>query len=116
MPIIDARDLDRRIAFQRPVKKPGTMTAGKSDWIFVAAVWAQVEEMLPSRGERMVGELRIALRPARIRVRYRAGITADMSILYDGRTLQIMAPPVELGRREGLELLAQDFSSAGHAD
>ena len=116
MGIIRSGDLNRRITFQaKGAATGGFMGAGQREWEPVATVWAQVIEMLPSRGERLVGELNIAQRPSRIRIRYRTDITADMRIIYGTRTMEIMAPPVELGRREGLEIMAQDFSSAGNA-
>jgi head-tail adaptor len=113
-----AGDLDRIVTFQRPVDAGGFKNAGKENWQTIdngEDVCAQVQEMLPSRGERMVGELKVALRPTRIRIRYRDDISADMRILYGNRVMEMMAPPIELGRREGLELLAQDFSTSGNA-
>jgi SPP1 family predicted phage head-tail adaptor len=129
MGVLRSGDLNRRIRFQRPVEAEGFKSAGKTEWQDVATVWAQVQDMLPSRGERMVAELQIALRPARVRVRYRSDITADMRILTGGtviddqgnpvwrtdRIMQIVTPPIELGRREGLEMMAQDYSTSGGA-
>jgi SPP1 family predicted phage head-tail adaptor len=113
-------DLDRRITFQRK-PAPGEdvpndpMDAGETPWAVVAKVWAQVQEMLPSRGERLSEGMNLALRPARIRIDYRADITADMRIIYGTRILQIIAPPIELGRRAALEMMVQDYSTAGGA-
>jgi SPP1 family predicted phage head-tail adaptor len=127
MGIIRPGDLDREITFQRkqaaptsaPVPggptNPNFMKAGKEAWTDVATVRAEVQEMLPSRGERLVEGMSIAQRPARIRIWYRDDITADMRIIYGTRTMEIMADPIELGRRNGLELMAQDFSTAGNA-
>lgn len=115
MAVLRLGDLDRRITFQRRAPAAGFTKTAQGTWATVATVWAQVREMLPSRGERLADNLVLANRPARIRMRYRTDITADMQILYAGRTLQIMGPPVELGRREGLEMMAQDFSTEGSA-
>jgi SPP1 family predicted phage head-tail adaptor len=109
-----AGDLDRRITFQRRAAGAGDfMSAGKSAWETVATVWAQVADVLPSRGERAAEGVTIANRPARIRMRFRPDITADMRIIYGNRTMQIVAGPAELGRRVGLELMAEDYSTAG---
>ena len=36
-----------------------------------------------------------------------------MRVQVDGRTLRIIAGPAELGRREALELMAEELSSSG---
>jgi head-tail adaptor len=118
--MIRAGDLDREITFQRRTRpatdqKPDPMAAGEAGWADFATVRAQVQEMLPSRGERLADGLAIANRPARLRMWFRDDITADMQIRDGARTLQIMAPPVELGRRQGLELMVQDLSTSGSA-
>jgi SPP1 family predicted phage head-tail adaptor len=110
-----ARDLDRRITFQREVPSTDFDGAGSSSWETVATVSANVQDVLPSRGERMAEVVNIASRPARVRIRYRSDITADMRILYDARVMQIVSGPAELGRREGIELLATDYSTSGNA-
>ena len=45
--------LDRRVRFERPVKASGFNRAGKGSWELVAEVYANVQDMLPSRGERL---------------------------------------------------------------
>jgi head-tail adaptor len=111
---LQSGDLDRLIRFERPAAgDDGFMSAGQRGWERVATVWAQVVDVLPSRGERAAEGVTIASRPARIRIRFRPDITADMRIIFGSRTMQIVAGPVELGRRSGLELMAQDYSTAG---
>ena len=111
--LLDPGTLDRRIRFERKQRPPGRGNAGQETWQPVAAVWAQVEDMLPSRGERLSEGMTMASRPARIRIRFRTDITSDMRIIYGARTMQITAGPAELGHREGLELMAEDYSTAG---
>lgn len=111
--LINPRDLDRRITFQRHEKAQGYGKTGQGDWLDVATVWAQVQDALPSRGERLADGLTIASRPSRVRIRYRADITSDMRILFGDRVMKIMGPPAELGHREGLEMMAQDYSTMG---
>lgn len=110
---IDARKLDREITFQRKVPDDSFNGAGKESWAPVATVWAQVQDVLPSRAERIAEGLSIANRPARIRMRYRDDITPDMRIIHGSRVMQIFAGPAELGRQDGLELMAEDYSTAG---
>lgn len=107
------RALDRRIRFERLVRPSGRGNAGQETWVEVATVYAEIQDMLPSRGERLTDGMVMANRPVRVRVRFRDDITSAMRVVYGERTLQIIAGPAELGRREGLEIVAQDYSTAG---
>ena len=69
--------------------------------------------MLPSRAERIADEISLQKRPCRIRTLYRADITSDMRITFDGRTVQIVGGPAELGRRDGLEMVCEEWSTSG---
>lgn len=83
------------------------------NWTEFACVWAKVKDILPSRAERMADHIQIARRPARIRIRYLAGITPDMRVIIAGRIHQIIAGPSMLGRREAIELMVEEHSSEG---
>ena len=111
--MLKAGDLDRRIVLM-------TRTQGKNDsgrpiiiWAEGDTIWAQVQDMLPSRGERIADGINVASRPARVRVRYRDDITADMRIRYGERVLEIVGEVAELGRREGLEFMAEEVKPQG---
>lgn len=82
-------------------------------WSDLATVWAEVQDMLPSRAERIADGINIARRPARIRMRFRTDIDSTMRIDLDGRQMRIVAGPIELGRREGLEMIAEELSTEG---
>ncbi|MCZ4341519.1 head-tail adaptor protein [Sphingomonadaceae bacterium G21617-S1] len=112
MPELDAGSLDRRIRIERPVVDDSFDSAGEDAWPLVAIVWASVQDVLPSRGERLADGLVTATRPARVRIRYRSGITADMRFVMDDRVMQIISGPAELGRRQGLEFMVADYSTA----
>ena len=84
-------------------------------WAPFACVWAEVKDILPSRAERMAEQIQIARHPARIRIRYLAGITPDMRVIIAGRIHQIIAGPSMLGRREAIELMVEELSSEGTA-
>jgi head-tail adaptor len=114
--VVTSSELDRQITFQRKVPATGFASAGKEKWENVPTavnIAAGVLDVLPSRSEKLADGLTIANRPSRIRMRYRADITSDMRIIYGTRVMQIVAGPVELGRRGGLELVAEDYSTAG---
>jgi SPP1 family predicted phage head-tail adaptor len=84
-------------------------------WTPFACVRAEVKDILPSRAERMAEQIQIARRPARIRIRYLAGITPDMRVIIAGRVHHIIAGPSMLGRREAIELMVEEHSSEGAA-
>lgn len=115
MSIFSYTPLDKVITFVRAVPSDDFDGAGSETIETVATVRANVQDTLPSRAERMADVVNIAARPARIRCRFRDDITADMRIIYGSRTMEIVSGPAELGRREGLELMAQDYSTAGNA-
>ena len=87
-------------------------------WAPFKTLWAEVQDVLPSRAEAQGQGIRIANRPARIRTRYAEGITSAMKVILldrGGRELKIVSGPVEMGRREGLEFMAEEFTTTGEA-
>lgn len=113
--ILDPRTLDRLLTIEQAVVDDSLDGAGSSTWVPIAKVWANVQDVLPSRGERLAGGLNVATRPARVRFRYRSDITPDMRFVLGTRVMQITAGPAELGRRGGLEFMAEDYTSAGNS-
>ena len=57
----------------------------------------------------------VGRRPARIRIRYLVGLTADMRVIIDTRVHQIISGPATLGRREAMEFMVEEYSSEGAA-
>lgn len=118
-----------RIRIERPVADDSFDGAGSGAWPLVAEVWAEVQDMLPSRGEKIADGLNIATRPARVRIRHRRDITSDMRVQIGrnvrnaegvlvwqtDRTAQIITPPITVGDRDGLEFMIEDYSTAGNA-
>ena len=121
--------LDKRIRIERPVRGQGLDAAGSGTWEPVAEMAAEVQDMLPSRGERMAEGITVTERPARVRVRYREDINATMRVLIgknvrgdDGepewrtdRIAAIVSEPAELGRRQWSEFMVQQYSAPGNA-
>lgn len=117
-----------RIRFERPVADASFGGAGSGTYTLICEVWAEVQDMLPSRGERLAEGVNVANRPARVRMTYRNGLSSGMRILVgrnvrdaDGeihwqtnRILQIISGPAELGRREGMEFMAEEYTPAGN--
>lgn len=111
--IIDAGRFNRVIRIERPVASSSIEGAGSGTWVIVGEVWAEVQDVLPSRGERLDGGINLASRPARVRMYWRTDVTADMRFKMGNRVMEIVAGPAELGDREGLEFMVADHSSAG---
>jgi head-tail adaptor len=124
MAMIQPGRLNRRIQIERPVADTSLDGAGSGTWAAVGLpVWAEVQDALPSRGEKVADGVNISARPARIRMRYRRDITSDMRFVLlrkEGATyvadriLQIVSGPAELGFHEGLEFMAEDYRPAGN--
>lgn len=111
---VKASQLDTLITFEAKSSAQdatyGTLT---NTWQPHAQEYAEVQDVLPSRAESAGDGIVIQRRPARIRTRYRSDITSDMRVVVDGRTMEIVGGPVELGRRDGLEFVCQDWTTQG---
>lgn len=99
--------LDRRVALQRATTTQNATTGEQVRiWADEATVWAQVEPLAGS--ELFRAQQLEAKADTRFRIRYRTGITPaeTLRIAYGGRYYDLRSV-VELGRREGLEILAE---------
>ena len=75
-----------------------------------ATVWA---ERLELRGaERWNAQQVVAEMTCKYRIRYRDDVTAQCKLVDDGRREYDIQPPLELGRKEGLELICSVRSDA----
>lgn len=81
-------------------------------WATVATVWAEIQDMLPSRGERIADGLSIARRPCRVRMLFRE-VDSTMRLKVGARYLRIVSMPAELGYREGVELMCEELTTEG---
>ena len=105
--------LNRRIRIEKPVPDTSLTGAGSGTWELLGEAWASVEDVLPNRAERLADGLNIATRPARVRLRYRDDVTPSMRFVMGDRVMQIIAEPAEIGFRDALEFMVEDYSSAG---
>lgn len=110
-----AGKLNRRIKLQALQETDHPLYGPQpAQWVDVATIWAEVQDVLPSKSEAAKGGLAVAYNRTRVRFRYRTGITSAMRIVeLSGlqRTLQIVGGPAILGNREGIELLCEEYSS-----
>lgn len=116
MPLDLASSLDTRIRIERKlVTRDPQYGTEQVTWGQFACVWAEVKDILPSKAERLADSIQIGRKPARIRIRYLAGLAADMRIIIDNRIHQIISGPATLGRREAMEIMVEEQSSVGAA-
>ncbi|KTF70699.1 phage head closure protein [Sphingomonas sp. HT-1] len=117
--VFDPSKLNRRVRIERPVPDTSLDGAGSGTWELVKEVWAEVQDVLPSRGERLAEGINVAARPARVRIRYRDDVRSDMRLVLlrkgvPERIMQIVSGPATLGNRDGLELMVEDYRPAGN--
>ena len=112
-----------RIRIERPVADDSFAGAGSGTWQQVAEAWAEVQDVLPSRGERVASGINMATRPARVRMSHRTDITPDMRFLLlrrragewiVERVMQIIAGPATIRQPYGVEFMVEDYSTAGN--
>ncbi|MGE8143049.1 phage head closure protein [Novosphingobium sp. NPDC080210] len=104
---------DRVTIYQRSETQEATYGTKTVAWSALATVWAEVQDILPSRAENAANGIDIARRPARIRMRWRSDIDMTMRIEARGQMMRIIAGPVELGNREGIEIVAEHLTTEG---
>lgn len=113
--LVDTGSLDRRLTIQRPVADASFDGAGSGAWEHVADVYASIQDILPSRAERLADGFTFSKRPSRVRMRWRSDVDSTMRFVAEGRILQIISGPAEIGRRRGLEFMVEDYRPAGNA-
>ena len=103
-----AGKLRQRLTIQQPTETRGPSGAALEAWREFARVWGAVE---PLRGREFFAAQEIHSEvTTRIRIRYLAGITANMRILLDNRIFLILHPPIdqEMGHRE-MQLMCREI-------
>lgn len=111
-----ASKLDTRIRIERKVVTHDPQYGTEQvNWTEFACVWGEMKDILPSKAERLADSIQIGRRPARIRIRYLAGLATDMRVIIDNRIHQIISGPATMGRREAMEFMVEEHSSAGAA-
>lgn len=101
--------IERKVVTQDPDYGTEVIT-----WQTVATVWANIEDVLPSKSEAVKSGLDTATQQTRVRIRWRDDIDSTMRVTINrpAQTLyQIAAGPAELGSRQGLEFMVEHYSS-----
>lgn len=109
--------LDRRVTIEaKSVTRDPDYGTEVPTWAAItngARIPAQVQDTLPSKSEAVSQGVRVATRPARVRIRYMSGITSDMRVIVHDetdRTMQIVGGPAVLGRRQWIELVCEEYT------
>lgn len=100
--MIPAGILDQRVTLQSKSAIRAANGEEVASWGDVATVWAQVQQLRGKEffaGAQMQDEIDV-----RVRLRYRAGVTRDQRLRWNGVSLDIVSV-ITLGRKEGLELM-----------
>lgn len=106
--------LDRFIRIEQKTVTHDTDFGGEViTWTTYIETWASIEDIAIRNQEKTNTNLRTLSRPCRVMTRYKNGIDATMRIVVldrDNRVLQIVTAPAEIGRREALEMLCEEYS------
>lgn len=107
---------DEKITIKRKsVTKDPDFGSEVVDWIPVAIrVWANVQDVLPSRSEAVKQGIRIGVQQTRIRMRKDSAITSEMQVTLHGRgdrVMQIISGPAMLDDGAYMEFVAESYSS-----
>jgi len=99
-------DLRHRITFQKPIKTPDGYKGHAVNWQDVVTVWASIE---PLTGREYFYAHQIKNEVShRLRVRYRADITAEMRIKHGEKIIEIESIIDMQERHQFLEVLGRE--------
>ena len=104
--MIAAGTMNRRVALQSATRAADAAGQMVPTWTTVATVWAEIETTAGS--ERMAIAQQVATCSHRVRIRYRADVTAGWRLMYGSRILDINAAIDEGERHESLLLLCME--------
>ena len=104
--MIRAGRLNRRVAIQTPQTVRSTRGGREVGWTEVATVWAEVVDL--SGRELMEAEQGQSRAQVRVRMRHRAGLSAEQRLVCSDRTLEITNVIDPTGRGRELICLCVD--------
>jgi len=113
---MDFGRLDRLIRIEKPtITRDPNYGSSVTTWNEYATVWASILDQLSNGQEETLQNLRTETRPCKVQARYLPNITADMRVyeLERDRYLQIVSVPAEIGRREGIEFICEQYQIDG---
>lgn len=109
--MMSAGSLNRHMIVERPVtSQDATYGTATTTWQLVGAWWVSALDIIGK--EATQDSMRQYTRPCRVRMRYTDKIDPTMRLRLGSRVLQIVGI-AEIGLREGLEILAEQYSTTG---
>lgn len=101
-----AGELRHRVTLQSVTVARDAVGGTTETWTDQATVWAAIE---PLRGREYWDAAQVAAEATyRVRMRYRAGVSPEMRLTYQGRTLEIESVTSPDERRRELELICRE--------
>jgi SPP1 family predicted phage head-tail adaptor len=82
-------------------------------WVKYYEGWAKLTEVTPKAQEETTESSRLLKRPCKMVIRYITGVNATMRVVLldrSNRIMQIVSDGSELGRKEGLEFMLEEYS------
>lgn len=105
-------DLNRRCRIEYPVNSKDQIYGSVvTTWLLKDVVWCNIQDVLPSRSEKIKEGLSIGSKQARLRIRYRKDLDSSMRVLIDGNTYQLISDFAELGNKQYAEAMIERYSS-----
>lgn len=102
---MNAGKLDRRATVRQTVQSRGVNGSVTNTWEDVATFW--VSKRTLSGREAVLASRDTAQLEDVFECRYRNDINAQMQIIVDGNTYDIVRPPEEIGRKDGLRIFGK---------
>lgn len=80
-------------------------------WVLHKNAWASILDVTTKMQESTNSDLRQLKQPTRVQMRYDSTIDVSMRLVVadTGRVLNIVSQPAELGRRDGIEFMAENY-------
>ncbi len=109
---MEAGELRERVTIQEKLVSKDSFAEERPLWSDVATVWAAVE---PLSGREFLEARQVqAETTTRIRMRYRAGIRAEMRLVHGTHIYEITAPPMDIeSKHKELQLMCKEIIGDG---
>jgi SPP1 family predicted phage head-tail adaptor len=102
-----AGGLKARVQLQAQSVSQDAVGQPVNTWATVASVWANIRHQ---RGiEQVKADMQVSKVRASIRIRYRTDVTADMRVVHNTGTYQILAVSPDLESKDHLDLVCEKY-------
>ena len=104
--------LDRYVRIERKsVTQDPNYGSEIATWVLHKNAWASISDVTTKMQESTNSDLRQLKQPTRVQMRYDSTIDVNMRLIVadTGRVLNIVSQPAELGRRDAIEFMAENY-------